>query len=467
LKIQQTYIFIFILQAFISITSLIAIIWSLALSADFIPFMVLLILSVFFSVSIYISTSNNKLNVDKSTCLISIFVTWFLLIIMGAVPFYIMFPEKNIEDLIFLSLSLASTFGLWLQYPIFFTHEFIIWQSLLQWLGGLITILVASFLVEFILTKSKQNIEYFNLENLKIIVLFYIMITFIFSLIFYSYDKYSIDQSLRLSMALISTSNSFNLDGSVLINENFSFKIFMILAMIFGSLSISMHYKSFNYGVLSYFKNPNFISVVLCSLLVVLVISIFASNETKIPIITMFVDTLFLVISFVTTTGLIPQSLYNYGFLYNFLIFLVIFTLIGGAVNSTTGGLKASRVIFILKFLYRELYKLANPMVVISKENLNLDDNTSRIFIFCISFLFSVLLLSLLLSLNNINFDESFFIIVGSITNSGIGITSIAEINYYPESFLEKIIIFIALLFGRIEVFFIMLFSSSYFWKNK
>ena len=467
MKIQQTYIFIFILQTFISVASVIAIIWSLAVSANFIPFMVLLILSVFFSVSIYISGSNIKLNVDKSTCLISIFIIWVLLIVMGAIPFYIMFPEKSIEDLIFLSISLTSTFGLWLQYPIFFTNEFIIWQTLLQWIGGLVTILVASFLVEFILTKSKQNIEYFNLENLKIIVLFYLVITFLFSIIFYCYDKYSIDQALRLSMALISTSNSYNMDGSILVSENFSFKIFMILAMIFGALSISMHYKSFNYGLISYFKNPNFIAVVLFSFIVVLVFSIFVSNETKIPIVTMFVDTLFLVISFVTTTGLIPQNLYNYGFLYKFLIFLVIFALIGGAVNSTTGGLKASRVIFVLKFLYRELYKLANPRVILSKENLSLDDNTSRIFIFCISFLFSVLLLSLLLSMNNINFDKSFFIIIGSITNSGVGIMNIAEINYYPESFLEKIIIFIALLFGRIEVFLIMLFSSSYFWKNK
>lgn len=467
MKIQQTYIFVFILQIFITASALAAILWSLAVAADYIPFLALLVLSIFFSVSIYISSSNIKLNIDKSACLISIFITWFMLIFMGAIPFYVMFPEKNIEDLIFLSISLTSTFGLWLQYPILFSHEFIIWQSLLQWLGGLITILIASFLVEFILTKNKQDTEYFNFENLKILILFYIIITFVFAAIFFCYDKYSIDQALRLSMALISTSNSFNLDGSILINENFSFKIFMIIAMIFGSLSISMHYKSFNYGILSYFKNSNFISVVLFFFLIVLIISIFASNETKIPILSMFIDILFLVVSFITTTGLIPQNLYNYGFLFDFLMFLVIFTLIGGAVNSTTGGLKASRVIFVLKFIYRELYKLANPRVIMSKENLSLDDNTSRIFLFCILFLFSVLLLSLLLSLNNVNFVESFFIIISSITNSGVGLINIAEINYFPESFFEKLIIFIALLFGRIEVFFIMLFSSSYFWKHR
>ena len=145
----------------------------------------------------------------------------------------------------------------------------------------------------------------------------------------------------------------------------------------------------------------------------------------------------------------------------------MILTLVGGAVNSTTGGLKVSRIIFILKFIYRELYKLGNPRIILSKENLSLGNNTSRIFIFCILFLFTIFLLSSLLSLCNVSFVDSFTIIISSITNSGLGLLNVAEIDYYPQTFFEKFIIFIALLLGRIEVFFIMLVSSSYFWKYR
>ena len=467
MKIQQTYIFLFISQIFISVSALIAILWSFLLSADLIPFVVLLILSVFFSGSTYILLKSTSFIIDKSTCIISIFVSWFILICMGVIPFYIMFPDLSIYDLILLSLSLVSTYGTWLENPIIMNSEFLIWQALLQWLGGLTSILIASFLVESILVKNKLNSDIFSIENFKIICLFYILITFLFSLIFYCYDSYTLDQAIRLSMALISTSNSFNDTGSILVNGSFSFKTFMILGMIFGSISITLHFKSFNYGIISYFKNTNFISIVIFFLILVLMISMYVSKYTMVSIAYLFIDMIFLVVSFITTTGLIPEYLADLNFFNRFLLFLIVISLIGGAVNSTTGGLKASRIIFILKFIYRELYKLGNPRIILSKENLSLADNTFRIFIFCILFLFSILLLSSFLSLCNISFEDSFVIIVSTITNSGIGLISIAELQYYPQSAFEKLIIFISLLLGRIEVFFIMLISSSYFWKYK
>ena len=65
-----------------------------------------------------------------------------------------MLPDKSILDLILITISLLSTFGLWLENPIFFSSEFLIWQSLLQWLGGLTSILIAGFLVESVLVKT-------------------------------------------------------------------------------------------------------------------------------------------------------------------------------------------------------------------------------------------------------------------------------------------------------------------------
>ena len=467
MKIQQTYIFIFISQIFISAFALLAIIWSLFVSANLIPFVVLLILSVFFSVSIYILLRNNSFIMDKSTCILSMFISWFILICMGLIPFYIMLPDKSILDLILITVSLLSTFGLWLETPLFLSAEFLIWQSLLQWLGGLTSILIASFLVESVLVKNKLQNDIFNIDNFKIIFIFYFLITILFSLIFFCYETYTFDQAIRLSMAMISTSNSFTENGTILINESFSIKIFMIIAMIFGSISITLHFKSFNYGMISYFKNTNFISIILFFLFLVFLISIYVSNNIKVNVYDLFIDILFLVVSFITTTGLIPENLNSWNILGNFLIFLMILTLVGGAVNSTTGGLKVSRIIFILKFIYRELYKLGNPRIILSKENLSLGNNTSRIFIFCILFLFTIFLLSSLLSLCNVSFEDSFTIIISSITNSGLGLLNVAQIDYYPQTFFEKFIIFIALLLGRIEVFFIMLVSSSYFWKYR
>ena len=98
----------------ISFSSILAIVWSLLLSTNSIPFLLLLIIAIFIFVCVYIS--NNKINIDdidKNTCVLSSFVIWLMLIVMGAIPFYILFPGENIKDIFFLTASLVSTNGAW------------------------------------------------------------------------------------------------------------------------------------------------------------------------------------------------------------------------------------------------------------------------------------------------------------------------------------------------------------------
>ena len=95
MKIQNTYPFILILQIIISLSSIIAILWAILLEANSVPFVLSLILSIFIFGSVYISS--NKINmsyIDKNTSILSIFIIWIMLIIMGTIPFYILFPEE-------------------------------------------------------------------------------------------------------------------------------------------------------------------------------------------------------------------------------------------------------------------------------------------------------------------------------------------------------------------------------------
>ena len=103
MKVQQTYDFILISQIIIAFGAILAIFWSFVRNVNFIPFLLLLLASIFIFVTVYIS--NNKLNksqIDKSTCVLSIFIIWLVLIIMGAIPLYLIFPDEEIKDIIFL-----------------------------------------------------------------------------------------------------------------------------------------------------------------------------------------------------------------------------------------------------------------------------------------------------------------------------------------------------------------------------
>ena len=450
----------------ISFSSILAIVWSLLLSTNSIPFLLLLIIAIFIFVCVYIS--NNKINIDdidKNTCVLSSFVIWLMLIVMGAIPFYILFPGENIKDIFFLTASLVSTNGAWSNIEIIDSSSFMIWQSILQWLGGLCTIVVASFFVEMVLSKKNISKDYFSIENFRIIFFLYSFIT-IFFIFIYTLLLNDLNEAIQISMALISTSNAFTSTGNITIEFNNLTKLFMVFTMIIGSLSINLHYKSFSHGFLNYIKNKNIRITFILMLIFTLILSIYSFNYIKMPFIDKFINICFLIISFITTTGLIPERLFSYGLLGNVIILLALLTLVGGSVSSTSGGMKASRIIYIFKYIYIELFRLVNPRKIMAREKINNIDETSQIFLFCILYLISIPLFASILSIFDLRFEDSFMVIIATITNSGIGILEIANLTYYPNSFFEIILLSIVMLFGRIEIFLTMILISGLFWKK-
>ena len=450
----------------ISFSSILAIVWSLLLSTNSIPFLLLLIIAIFIFVCVYIS--NNKINIDdidKNTCVLSSFVIWLMLIVMGAIPFYILFPGENIKDIFFLTASLVSTNGAWSNIEIIDSSSFMIWQSILQWLGGLCTIVVASFFVEMVLSKKNISKDYFSIENFRIIFFLYSSIT-IFFIFIYTLLLNDLNEAIQISMALISTSNAFTSTGNITIEFNNLTKLFMVFTMIIGSLSINLHYKSFSHGFLNYIKNKNIRITFILMLIFTLILSIYSFNYIKMPFIDKFINICFLIISFITTTGLVPEKLLSYGLLSNVIILLALLTLVGGSVSSTSGGMKASRIIYIFKYIYIELFRLVNPRKIMASEKINNIDETSQIFLFCILYLISIPLFASILSIFDLRFEDSFMVIIATITNSGIGILEIANLTYYPNSFFEIILLSIVMLFGRIEIFLSMILISGLFWKK-
>ena len=242
---------------------------------------------------------------------------------MCAIPFYILFPDENIKDIFFLTASLATTNGIWSNIEITDSSSFLIWQSILQWLGGLCTIVVGSFFVEMVLNKKNISKDYFSIENFRIIFFLYLSITIIFIIIF-TLLLNDLNEAIQISMALISTSNGFTSSGDIIVEFNNLTKLFMIFSMIIGSLSINMHYKSFSHLFLYYFKNKNIKITFILLLIFTLILSIYSFNYIKMPFIDKFINLCFLIISFITTTGLIPEKLFSYGLLSNIIILLAL-----------------------------------------------------------------------------------------------------------------------------------------------
>ena len=96
---------------------------------------------------------------------------------------------------------------------------------------------------------------------------------------------------------------------------------------------------------------------------------------------------------------------------------------------------------YIYKYVYRYLFRLINPRKIMAKDKISNIDDASQIFLCSILYLLSIPIFSSILSIFDISFEKSFIIVTSAITNSGIGLLEISNINYYPDTFIEIILL--------------------------
>lgn len=240
--------------------------------------------------------------------------------------------------------------------------------------------------------------------------------------------------------------------------SNYSFpyndfaKIVMIgIMMVGGVMSFSIHHKLLT-G--KYFNDIQ----TKYALIVTAFISIIISIKDKVPII----DSLFTVVSAMTSTGF---TTINVGNLSSLSLFLIIFLmLIGGGAGTTTGGVKIIRFLVILKALLYEIKEIIYPKSAVIHEHLDDMDLNYRIireafvvfFLYCLSsFLTALIFIAL-----GYNPYDSIFDAVSFTSNIGISLGVVT----LKTPVIGKIAGIIAMWIGRLEIIpVLVLFATLYF----
>jgi len=419
---------------------------------------------MFLSSSIYFANRNIKLELDARSSIYSIFLAWPILILMGSIPLLFIFPDHSFFEILFISSSLSTTTGAWFFNNVVIPSEAIIWQSALQWLGGLLTLVIASSFVEALFDKSSSERTFFDISKIKVISIIYLILTIIFSFIMYFLDL-SIEESIRLSISLLSTSSSVSSsETSVFVLYDAKIMSVMILGMLLGSLSVSLHYKAFILGISSYFKDKNVKYIIITVFITYIIISIFSNISSSHFSYNLIINKLFIIFSLISTTGYIP-NLRNYtGEYSSILILLMVLAFIGGSTLSTTGGLKISRLVSLFRYISSELRHLSHPMEIISKKKETLPSNISLLFVSVLLFITLFFIITICYTIIGIKFESAFLLVTAFMTNTGRGILELNNLNFFPSSAIETILSVIAMLIGRIETILIMLFISKTFW---
>ena len=155
----------------------------------------------------------------------------------------------------------------------------------------------------------------------------------------------------------------------------------------------------------------------------------------------------------ISTSGI---SIYSSNF--DVSLFFILLTIIGGSLISTSSGLKYIRFYILLKISYQEIYRLVKPKNIFDKNLFNaeskIDDDDFKIaFLVFILFIISIFILSSILTLDNINFENAFKLSILTLTNTVTSsLYGLDNFNFLDLNSFTKMSLIIFMIFGKIEI---------------
>ncbi len=171
-------------------------------------------------------------------------------------------------------------------------------------------------------------------------------------------------------------------------------------------------------------------------------------------------------VSFMTSTGFTVGAFDQWPGALPLMLILIAF--IGGCAGSTSGGMKVIRWLLLYNQGVREVRRLVHPAAELP---LRLGGTvvpqrvTEAVWAFCVAYiiLFGVLLLVLVAS--GLDQVTAFAALSTSINNLGPGLGQVAS-NFTQIAALPKWVCIVAMLFGRLELFTLLVLFSPGFWRS-
>ena len=405
---------------------------------------------------------------------------WFVLSSFASLPM-ILSESLNISitNAIFESISGLTTTGATI------LNEFdnlpksiLFYRQYLQWLGGLGIIVLAVAVLPMLgvggmqLYKAevagpiKNKITPRITETAKWLWIVYLTMT-LFCGISYYIAGMTIFDSICHSFSTIAIGGFSTHTESFAFFDNQWIEMVAIFFMIAACLNFSLHYLAFKNKSLDPYKNDNeayffiFLTILVSALTI-----LYAYNQSLDLNTREVIQHTFYAVSISTTTGFTNSNYYNYvGFLP---LLLILFSFIGGCAGSTAGGMKAIRVILLLKQGYRELRRLVHPnsKIKVKVGNTAINERTlETIWGFFAIYVFVFITVMLLLMLSGLDFLTSFSAVAATINNLGPGQGEVA-LNYAGLTDLNKWILSFSMIVGRLEIFTLLIIFIPDFWKK-
>ena len=424
--------------------------------------------------------SNDELKIRDGFIVVVLF--WVVLSIGGSVPFLITDSiGLTFFEAIFESFSALTTTGATVIANLeVLPKSILFYRQLLQWLGGMGIIVLAVAILPILGVGGMQLYKAETpgpnkdskltpriKETAKALWVIYLALT-CFCAVSYFFAGMPLFDAISHSFSTIAI-GGFSIHNASIghydsIAIDFTVSIFMLLAAI----NFSLHFLAWkNKNLSSYVKDSEFKGYLLILLAVTAIITINLYTRTyQGDFLLTLRYSIFQAISFCTTTGFTNTQFQIWP---PFVIFiLLIAACVGGCAGSTAGGIKVVRFIFMIKKSTHEIKQLIHPNALIPMR-LGQRPINSRIIEGVWGFLGAYVVIFILtflaLNLQGLDTKTAFSAVVACINNLGPGLGAVSN-DYSMLNDVSKMILCLAMLLGRLEIFTLLVVLSPAFWRT-
>lgn len=418
--------------------------------------------------------------IGKREGFIIVTLAWLMFSFFGSLPFILSNSIPDLTNAFFETMSGFTTTGSSILNDIeSLPHGVLFWRSMTQWLGGMgIIVLSLAILPIFgiggmqlfaaevpgpVADKLSPRIQV-TAKRLWVIYVFFTLLETVLLWI----GGMTLFDAVNHSFTTMATGGYSTKQASIAFWDSPFIQYTVTFFMIIAGTNFTVSYFVLTGRFRKAYENEELRYYLFFILGFTLLIFAGLFISTELGLEQSFRDSLFQVVSVITTTGYATVDYLHWTPFLTIVLFSVFF--FGGSAGSTGGGLKIMRVVLLLKNSYYELRRIIHPNAIIpvrfNKKAVSeqIITNVLAFFMFYLSVFFaSTILLMLVLP----DLPSAMGAVATSLGNigPGLGMFGPAE-NFYNLHPAGKWFLSFLMLLGRLELFTVLVLFSPAFWKR-
>ncbi len=405
---------------------------------------------------------------------------WLCMSLFGTLPYLISQEIPFFTDAFFETLSGFTTTGASILNDIESIGKGILmWRSLTQWIGGMGIIVLTVAILPLLGIGGMQlfvaeapgvtpdKLKPRITDTAKRLWLIYLGLT-VFEAILLKIGGMDYFDSINHALTTMATGGFSTKNASVAYFTTPFIQYVIIVFMFLAGTNFTLTYFGLHGQLKKIWGNEEFRYYFSFSAGFVILITAVVFFVTDNSFESSFRDSLFQLVSIVTTTGYVTADYTNWAPLLTVIFFMLMF--VGASAGSTAGGVKVVRHVILLKNSIMELRRQIHPAAVLpvrlNKKAVS-SDITFNIMAFMIIYFMVFAFGSILISALGYDFNTSVGAVATCLGNIGPGFGKVGPMdNFAFISIPGKWILSFLMLLGRLELFTVLILFTPYYWTK-